>query len=179
MPALSETDRIEIITARTLARADTRGELIDALALADSPTLAGIDPVTADIGTLHAAALGQLSAAADYLAGLAERLGAMVNAAEAAGVTITGGEIIAGERSPVLVEVPPPGPATLWAIWRVDENIGMSREICHLPREQAEHTASQLSADRSPRGIHYMAMPLGGCPFDLPNSIRYPQGVRS
>lgn len=74
---LTKSQRIGIIEARTLAKATTREELIDALSLCESVTIAGLSPgelAKVDMSTLHAAALGVLSAMTEELASIAEDL---------------------------------------------------------------------------------------------------------
>lgn len=84
--ALTQSQRIGIIEARTLAKANTRAELIDALALCDSPTVEGLSPAElarVPLDHLHAAAFGTLSAMAEELAAIAEDLdGQVTQAAE-------------------------------------------------------------------------------------------------
>lgn len=74
---LTNSQRIGIIEARTLAKADTREELIDALALCDSPTVEGLSTeelARVPLAHLHAAAFGTLAAMAEELAAVAEDL---------------------------------------------------------------------------------------------------------
>lgn len=158
MSALSESNRITIIEARTLARADSRSEVIDALSLCESPSVVGRTPeelAEVRLSELHSAAFGTLSAIVEELADTLEQLAAEVDKAQA----------------------PAPRPSTdVWAVWRVDENRGNAREVGQQYRELAGQTAAQLNSDPRPAGVHFMALPLGGSPWDIPDSARYPQG---
>jgi hypothetical protein len=217
MPALSETDQIEIITARTLARAAGREGLIDALALCESPALAGHDLAILSPDYLQAAALGIMQAKADYLCDLAERLGAELDAreAEAPAGDLGAAEVLCGDRNLCARPYRHEGdhesfahktwhqatadrtyrgdqfrdldgnvhdkaaPAETWSMWRVSETEGIAREVGQLDREAAQIMAGQLNRDPRPAGVHFMALPLGGTPFDVPDAERYPAGVRS
>lgn len=146
MSALTESDRITLTEARTLANADGRAALIDALAVCESPTLATLGP-DMEQSTAYAAALGCAQGLLTELAAKVEGLAAQLDAQDR--------------------------PAPVWAVWRVDEGTGMAREVGHLGREQAEAMAAQLNQDRK-RPIHFMALPLGGEPFDTADERRNP-----
>lgn len=159
MTALSESDRITVIEARTLARADSRSALIDSLSLCNSPTMAGLDPATADLGAIHSAALGTLQALAGELCGMVERLAAEADRHGCEHRCTTG-------RDCGGCGCPGCGYSATWALWRVNELADRATEYDHLPRSQAIKAAADLNAGLRDAGVHYVALPLGGLPSD-------------
>jgi hypothetical protein len=73
MPALSETEQIEIATSRTLAGALDRGQLVGALRLAECIAV-DLDDPDLSLTALFGAALGAAQARLRYLAEITERL---------------------------------------------------------------------------------------------------------
>lgn len=81
---LTQSQRIGIIEARTIAKAYTRESLIDALALCGSPAVEGLSQAelaAMRYDQLQAAAFGALSAMAEELAAIAEDLDAQLTQA--------------------------------------------------------------------------------------------------
>jgi hypothetical protein len=159
MPALSETDRITIIEARMLARADSRAEYMDALMICESPTMAAFagDPGM-EQATLYAAALGTLSGLAVHLCEIAERLAAELDRRGCEHRCTTGRDCGGCGCQGC-------GYSATWALWRVDELADRATEYEHMPRSKAIAEAAKLNQGPA-SGVHYVALPLGGLPSD-------------
>lgn len=137
---LSDSDRQTIAEARLIAGADTRDQQLSALSALQSPTLARENVATIAQSSIHAALLGQAQSVCHELADRCENLGAEVEAARA--------------------------DAETWAVWWVDLDSCKAREIMQAARQDARETALRLSED-APEGEGYVALPIGGLPFDL------------